>query len=150
MAKIANKQDKAFKKSKSSNEVNMKVIREVAAKAKKNTKNVAVKASGSKDKQTRLEILQSLAESTGLPKVQVEKVFKDLVSLMQRHLGKKGSGEFSIPFTGIKIKKIKKKASKARTMVSPLIGQEVEIAAKPARSAVKVLALKILKDMVEG
>lgn len=102
-----------------------------------------------RNKQTRLEILQTLAENTGLPKVQVEKFFFELVKLIEGHLNPKGSGEFSIPFTGIKIKRVKKKASKSRTMFSPLIGEEVKIAGKSARNIVKILALKTLKDMVE-
>lgn len=46
---------------------------------------------------------------------------------------------------GIKVRRIKKKATKPRTMVSPLTGQEVVIAGKPSRLAVKLTALKPLK-----
>ena len=125
-----------------------KVIKVKATKATKSTKASKTK-SVTREKQTRLEVLQTLAENTNLPKVQIEKVFLELVKLIESHLTPKGSGEFSIPFTGIKIKRIKKKASKARKMFSPLIGEEVEIAGKSARNSVKVLALKTLKEMVE-
>lgn len=119
------------------------------------TVNVKVRKEPSKaqvcrEKQTRIEILQALAQKTTLTKTQVETVFDELNKLMVGHLRKKGSGEFTIPKTGVKILRVKKKPSKARTMVSPLTGQEVTIAAKPARHAIKVTALKTLKEMVES
>ena len=98
-----------------------------------------------KEKQTRIEILQTVAGTTGLSKTQVESVFAVVTELLQNHMKKKGSGEFTIPMTGIKIRRIKKKATKARKMVSPLTGQEVIIPAKPPRSAIKLTALKTLK-----
>ena len=41
-----------------------------------------------------------------------------------------------------------KAKTKARKMKSPLIDKEVTIPAKPARAAVKITALKTLKDAV--
>lgn len=102
-----------------------------------------------KEKQTRIEILRSIAETTGLPKVQVESVFASLTELLHAHIRKRGSGEFTIPMAGIKLRRIKKKATKTRKMVSPLTGQEVEIPGKPPRSAVKITALKPLKEALE-
>ena len=102
-----------------------------------------------RDKQTRIEILQALAEETHLSKKQVETLFDELNKLIAGHLKKRGSGEFIIPKTGIKIRRIKKKASKARTMFSPLTGKETVIAAKPSRAAVKLTGLKVLQALVE-
>lgn len=121
----------------------------VKVKVNVRVKKVAPKVSVLKDKQTRIEILQSLAEQTNLSRVQVESVFDALNSVIEGHMKKRGSGEFTIPKTGIKIRRIKKKATKSRKMVSPLTGQEVTIAAKPARNTVKLSALKILKEMIE-
>lgn len=101
-----------------------------------------------REKQTRIEILRSIAESTGLPKVQVESVFSVLAELLHSHVRKRGSGEFTIPMAGIKVRRIKKKATKPRRMLSPLTGQTVEIAGKPSRLAVKLTALKPLKAAV--
>lgn len=101
-----------------------------------------------KDKQTRIEILRSLADATGLTKVQVENVFSHLTQMIIAHMRKKGSGEFTIPMTGIKVRRIKKKATKSRKMTSPLTGQEVVIPGKPARNAIKIAPLKILKAAV--
>lgn len=116
----------------------------------KNTVNLRIKKIPTKkEKQTRIEIIQDLAEKTRLTKTKVENIFDELVKLMEGHLKKKGSGEFTIPKTGIKIKRVKKKASRERKMFSPLTGQEVVIAGKPVRHSVKVTALKTLKEMVE-
>lgn len=101
-----------------------------------------------KEKQTRIEILRTLSETTGLARNEVESVFSSLTDMIISHMRKKGSGEFTIPMTGIKVRRVKKKATKARKMVSPLTGQEVTIAGKPARHAVKISALKVLKEAV--
>lgn len=97
-------------------------------------------------KQTRIEILRSIAESTGLSKVQIESVFSELTLLLHAHMRKRGSGEFTVPMVGIKVRRVKKKATKARKMVSPLTGQEALIPGKPARMAIKLTALKPLKS----
>jgi nucleoid DNA-binding protein len=102
-----------------------------------------------KDKQTRTEIFHTISENTRLSKTQVEQVFDELNRLIEGHLKKRGSGEFIIPKTGIKLRRIKKKPSKERTMVSPLTGKEVTISAKPARLSVKLTALKVLKEVVD-
>lgn len=106
------------------------------------------KQSLGREKQTRIEILRNLADLSGLSKGQVEDVFDALTELLQAHMRKKGSGEFTIPMTGIKVRRIKKKPTKTRTMVSPLTGQEVVIPGKPARQIVKISALKVLKSAV--
>jgi len=115
---------------------------------KKAKKSNNPKQNTGREKQTRIEILRTLADSTGLPKVQVESVFTALAELLHSHLRKKGSGEFTVPMAGIKIRRVKKKATKSRKMVSPLTGQEVEIPGKPSRLAVKLTALKPLKAAV--
>lgn len=112
-------------------------------------KSAAAKLKVIKEKQTRVEILQTIAEKTNLKRVQVESVFVELSNLIKSHMKKKGSGKFQIPFSGVKIVKIRRKATKDRKMVSPLTGQEVLIKSKPARDDVKLIALKSLKDAVE-
>lgn len=115
----------------------------MAVKKSKRTNNL--KSSLGKEKQTRIDILRTIADLTGLPKVQIEAVFTSLTELMHSHMRKKGSGEFTIPMVGIKVRRIKKKATKSRQMTSPLTGQEVIIPGKPARLSVKLSALKPLK-----
>lgn len=101
-----------------------------------------------REKQTRIEILRSIADITGLSRVEVESVFSALSTLLHAHMGKRGSGEFTVPVTGIKVRRVKKKATKTRTMVSPLTGQEARILGKPARMAIKLTALQPLKQSV--
>jgi hypothetical protein len=103
-----------------------------------------------REKQTRIEILRSIADNTGLPKVQIESVFSALATLLHSHMRKRGSGEFIIPVVGIKVRRVNKKATKSRKMVSPLTGQEALIPGKPARMAIKLAALKPLKLAVLG
>lgn len=144
-AKLA--KSRAVKKSSDKQKVNVRVKKEKAA-PKAAAKSVAQPAL-QKAKQTRIEILQSLAEQTNLTRTQVESLFDAMNKVIAGHMKKRGSGEFTIPKTGIKLRRIKKKATKERRMVSPLTGQEVTIAAKPARYAVKLTALKTLKEMIE-
>jgi hypothetical protein len=98
-----------------------------------------------KRKQSRIEILRAISDNTGLPKAHVSSVFSALNDLVHSHMHIKGSGEFTIPMIGIKVRRVKKKATKARRMHSPLTGTEVLIPGKPVRAAIKVTALKPLK-----
>ena len=73
-------------------------------------------------------------------------VFDSLTNLIQRDL-KKGPGVYTVPGL-MKIKVVRKPATRARKGVNPFTGEEMMFKAKPARNIVKVLALKGLKDMV--
>ncbi len=101
-------------------------------------------------KQTKHEILNAIAEDTGLAKKDVAAVFASLSDLITRHIKKRGSGEFTIPDTGIKIRRVKKPARKARMGRNPATGEPMKIPAKPASTTVKVVALKALKDVVNS
>ena len=96
---------------------------------------------------TKTEILTSLAESTGLSKKEVASVFDDLGGLIGKNLGKRGPGVFNVPGL-MKVKVIRKPATKARKGINPFTKEETIFKAKPARNVVKVLPLKALKDMV--
>jgi nucleoid DNA-binding protein len=48
----------------------------------------------------------------------------------------------------MKIKVVRKPATKSRKGINPFTGEAMIFKAKPARNVVKVLALKALKDMV--
>lgn len=99
-----------------------------------------------KDRQTRMEILQLISDKTGLKRVEVEAVFTEMAKIVKGHMKKQGSGEVMIPKLGLKIRKVRRKPTKKRTMVSPLTGQEVVIPPKPARDDIKLVALKGLKE----
>lgn len=97
-------------------------------------------------KQTKSQIITAIVEDTGLSKKDVSSVFASLGTLITRHIKKRGSGEFAIPDTGVKIRRVKKPARKARMGRNPATGEQIKIAAKPASTAVRVAALKALKD----
>ena len=99
-------------------------------------------------KQTKAQIFTELAECTGLTKKDVQNVFAALRNLVERHLKGKGSGQFSVPELGIKIRRVSKKATKARKGRNPFTGEEITIPAKPARKSVRATVLKALKEVV--
>lgn len=96
--------------------------------------------------QTKAEIIADIAEETGLTKKEVSNVFGTLGTLIQRHMQRRGSGELSIPDAGVKIKRIRKPATKARMGHNPATGEAMKIPPKPARNAIKLLALKALQE----
>jgi len=99
-------------------------------------------------KQTKTQILTDIADKTGLSRKDVAAVFSTMSDLISGHLAKRGSGEFSVPDCGIKVRKILKPRTKARMGRNPATGEAIKIAAKPAKTVVKVSALKALKDKI--
>ena len=97
-------------------------------------------------RQTKTQILQAIADENQLTRKQVADIFNSLGSLVKRHMQRRGSGEFSIPETGVKIRRVRKPARKARMGRNPATGEAIKIAAKPASTVVKVVPLKALKD----
>ncbi|MET0104014.1 MAG: HU family DNA-binding protein [Sedimenticola sp.] len=120
--------------------------KKTAAKKKAPAKAAPAKLKSIGTKQTKLQIMQAIAEETGLTRKQVGEVFGSLGDLIQRHMQRRGSGEFAIPETGVKIRRVKKPARKARMGRNPATGEAIKIAAKPASTVIKVTALKALKD----
>jgi nucleoid DNA-binding protein len=106
----------------------------------------AVKAIGAK--MTKTQIIAAIADSTELTKKDVAGVFAALGTLVEGHMKRRGSGEFTIPDTGVKIRRVKKPARKARMGRNPATGEAMKIAAKPASTVVRVSALKALKDTI--
>ena len=124
--------------------------------AKKSTKKPAAKTSAPakrlpaiKQKYTKSAILSEISENTDLSKKQVTAVLDELKDLIERHVKKGSTGEFTLPGL-LKIKTVKKPARKARKGVpNPFRpGEVMDVAAKPASTKVKVLPLKALKDFV--
>jgi nucleoid DNA-binding protein len=94
---------------------------------------------------TKSESVAFLAEKTGLAKKDVSGVFEAMNALIKRDLKK--HGVFTVPGL-MKIKVVKKPATKARKGINPFTGEPAVFKAKPARKAVKVTPLKGLKDLV--
>ena len=100
-------------------------------------------------KQSKSQIYAELAEIANVGKTEAKNVVAAIRNLIERHVKAKGSGEIVIPDLGIKVRRVQKKATKARMGRNPFTGEQIQIAAKPARKSVKVSALKTLKALIE-
>ena len=96
---------------------------------------------------TKTELLSALVDSTGLSRQQVGSVFEALAGEIKKDLGRRGPGSLTVPGL-LKLRVIRKPATKARPATNPFTGEETIFKAKPARNVVKALPLKALKDMV--
>ena len=107
------------------------------------------KAAAKKKPMTKSELLNAIAADTELTRRQVSEVLDSLSGQINRSLGRRGAGAFTLPGL-VKIEKKKVPARKARKGVpNPFKpGELMDIAAKPASTKIKVRALKNLKDMV--
>ena len=130
----------------------MAVKKKVAKKkvAKKAAVAPAKKIKAIGTKQTKTQVIAAIADATGLTKKEVASVFSELGDLITAHMKRRGSGEFTIPDTGVKIRRVKKPARKARMGRNPATGEPMKIAAKPASTVVRVTALKALKDSIKA
>lgn len=102
---------------------------------------------GSGKARTKGEIYRELCDRTGLTRKQVVTVFDEMSGLIKKDLGKRGPGTFTVPGL-IKVRVVRKPATKARKGTNPFTGEEMMFKAKPARNVVKATPLKALKDMV--
>jgi nucleoid DNA-binding protein len=110
--------------------------------------NTASSANGISTKpRTKSDIFKTVAEKTGLSRKQVASVFDNVGNLIKKDLSGKGPGVFTLPGL-VKIKVVKKPATKARKGINPFTGQEMMFKAKPARKVVKTQPVKALKTMV--
>jgi nucleoid DNA-binding protein len=107
---------------------------------------VAKKPASIKEKYSKTQILEAVAEETGLSRKQVSAVLDSLTGLIELHVKKRSAGEFVLPGL-LKITTVNKPAVKARKGINPFTKEEVMFKAKPATTVVKVRALKKLKDM---
>ena len=97
---------------------------------------------------TKSATFQRIAEATSMSRKQVATFFDELGKLIKNELGKKGPGVFNVPGL-LKIKRVKKPATKARQGRNPATGEPIMIKAKPKRTVVRALPLKALKEMVK-
>ena len=107
----------------------------------------AGKSEAAKKAATKGEVYSSIAEKTGLGKKDVAKVFDALGELVGKELGKKGPGQFTIPGL-VKLRVVRKPATKAKQGINPFTKEPMTIKAKPARNVVKALPMKALKELV--
>jgi len=111
-------------------------------------KKTKVKSTAGTNKtRSKSQVYGELADANELTRKQVVTVFDSLAGMIKKDLGKKGPGIFTVPGL-MKIKVVRKPATKARKGINPFTKEEMMFKAKPARNVVKVLPLKGLKDMV--
>ncbi len=120
---------------------------------KKKTAKAAVKVVAKKttmpvvkDPLTKGGIVKALMDMTALSKKEVASVLDGIGSLIELHVKSRGPGKFVMPGL-IKISVVKKPAKPARKGRNPFTGEEVMFKAKPASRAVKIRALRKLKEM---
>ncbi|MGE9270521.1 MAG: HU family DNA-binding protein [Verrucomicrobiales bacterium] len=99
-----------------------------------------------KERYTKTQILDQIAEDTELTRKQVAAVLDSLSGVIEGHIKKRAVGEFVLPGM-FKITTVRKPAVKARKGINPFTKEEVMFKAKPATTVVKIRPLKKLKDM---
>ena len=105
-------------------------------------------AENTKKPPTKSEIYAQIVEDTGLTRKDVAAVFDSLNGQIKKNLGGRGApGMFTVPGL-LKLRVVKKPATKARKGINPFTGEEMMFKAKPASKTVKATVLKGLKDMV--
>ena len=112
-------------------------------------KVVAKKASTAKaikEPFTKTMLFNEIAERTELKKKDVVAVFDQLSDIINSHIRRNAAGVFTVPGL-MKIKVVRKPATRARKGINPFTGEPTIFKAKPARNVVKIQPLKALKDM---
>ncbi len=79
----------------------------------------------------KTQILDAVAETTGLTRKQVGAVLDELGNVIEGHVKKKAVGEFVLPGL-LKISTVRKPATKARKGINPFTKEEQLFKAKPA------------------
>lgn len=139
-----------------------KAVRKKAPAKRASTKKAAVKRTAKKaapkkaapkpvkvirDRMTKTQLLNHLADQTGLSKKEVEGVYNALAETVVASCSKRGAGQITLPGL-IKIELKKRPARKKRMGRNPATGEEIVIPAKPATTVVKARVLAGLKNAV--
>ncbi len=140
------------KKAKKKVSTTKKKAKKKVAKKKTASKKKATAASKTvksiKDPFTKSALYAELSERTGLTKKEVSSVFDNLGDVINGHVKRNAAGIFTLPGM-LKVKVVRKPATRARKGINPFTGEPTVFKAKPARNVVKVQPLKALKEMVK-
>jgi nucleoid DNA-binding protein len=115
---------------------------------KKQAATPARKLTAIRERYSKTDIINELAINSGLNRKQSGIVLDDLAVLVERHVKKRSVGKFVLAGL-IKVTTVKRPAKKARKGINPFTGKMTSFKAKLATTAVKVHALKGLKDMAQ-
>jgi nucleoid DNA-binding protein len=94
---------------------------------------------------TKSAIVAQICKDTDLSRKDVAAVFESLNGIIRKSL--RGPGVFTLPGL-LKMKVIKKPATKEREGMNPFTKEKMIFKAKPASKKVRVLPLKSLKGLV--
>ncbi|MDF3019456.1 MAG: DNA-binding protein [Steroidobacteraceae bacterium] len=94
---------------------------------------------------TKSEIVAQITKDTDLSRKQVAAVFDSLNGQIKKSL--RSGGLFTLPGL-LKLKVVKKPATKAREGINPFTKEKMVFKAKPASKKVRALPLKALKAFV--
>jgi nucleoid DNA-binding protein len=97
---------------------------------------------------TKAQVLAEMAAGAGLDKKAVNKLFETLTEMIKKQLGPKGPGEFVLPGL-VKLKAVKKAATKDRQGINPFTKLPMTIKGKPASKKVRATVVKALKDVIQ-
>lgn len=97
---------------------------------------------------TKAQLFAELADATELPKKKVAELFDALTDVMKKQLTGRGPGEFVFPGL-LKVRVVKRPATKEREGINPQTREKITISAKPASKRVRATPLKGLKEMVQ-
>ena len=97
---------------------------------------------------TKAQVVAEIANASDLDKKSVGRCFESLQELIRKQLSARGPGEFVVPGL-VKLRVVKKPATKERQGINPFTKDPITIPAKPASKKVRATALKALKDLVQ-
>jgi DNA-binding protein HU-beta len=97
---------------------------------------------------TKAQVVAEIANASDLDKKSVSRTFEALQELIRKQLSARGPGEFVVPGL-VKLRVVKKPATKERQGINPFTKEPITIPAKPASKKVRATALKALKDLVQ-
>lgn len=113
---------------------------------KKKAAAPAVKIKSIKTPLTKTQLFTTIAENTEMKKKEVAAIFDELALIINGHVKRNGAGVFTLPGL-LKIKVVRKPATKSRKGINPFTGEPTIFKAKPARNVIKCQPLKALKEM---
>ena len=97
-----------------------------------------------KTKLSKSQVLEALAEDSGMSKSEVKKVWCSLERLIEASICDQGYGQFTLPGL-MKVTTVRRPAIKARRGINPFTKEETWFKAKPASTGVRIRALKKMR-----
>ena len=94
---------------------------------------------------TKAQVVAEIANASDLDKKSVSRTFEALQELIRKQLSARGPGEFVVPGL-VKLRVVKKPATKERQGINPFTKEPTVFKAKPARKVLKARPVKAAKD----